>query len=78
LWMDGLAVVSSLAVIGSLVWRIGDHRKSRERALSVGAITRAVPLPMGPGGIETGLIRSIPPRPRVGTGPTRTIERQGS
>jgi methionine sulfoxide reductase heme-binding subunit len=78
LWMDGLAVVSSLAVIGSLVWRIGDHRKSRERALSVGANTRAVPLPMGPGGIETGLIRSIPPRPRVGTGPTRTIERQGS
>jgi hypothetical protein len=37
-----------------------------------------VPLPMGPGGVETGLIRSIPSRPGVGTGATRTIERQGS
>ncbi|HWD52635.1 MAG TPA: ferric reductase-like transmembrane domain-containing protein [Acidimicrobiales bacterium] len=78
LWMDGLAVVCSLAVIGSLVWRIGDHRKGRERALSVGAITRALPLATGPGRIESGLAHSVPSRPRVGAGSTPTIERHGS
>jgi methionine sulfoxide reductase heme-binding subunit len=44
LWMDGLAAVCTLAVIGALAWRLTDHRRDRARALEVGAVTRAVPL----------------------------------
>jgi predicted ferric reductase len=44
LWMDGLAVACSLAVLGSLAWRIGDHQKSQARAAEVGSLTRAVPV----------------------------------
>jgi methionine sulfoxide reductase heme-binding subunit len=43
LWMDGLAAVCSVAVVGALAWRVADHRRSRARALQVGAVTRAVP-----------------------------------
>ncbi len=43
LWMDVLAVLCTLAVGSSLAWRIADHRRSRERATRVGALTRAVP-----------------------------------
>ena len=42
LWMDGLAVLCSVAVVGALVWRVADHRRSRGRAAVVGATTRAV------------------------------------
>jgi sulfoxide reductase heme-binding subunit YedZ len=44
LWMDGLAVACTLAVLGSLTWRIGDHQKGKARADEVGSLTRAVPL----------------------------------
>ena len=43
LWMDGLAALCTVAVVGALVWRVADHRRSRARALQVGANTRAVP-----------------------------------
>ena len=43
LWMDGLAAVCSLAVMGSLAWRISDHQRHKERAIEAGASTRAVP-----------------------------------
>jgi sulfoxide reductase heme-binding subunit YedZ len=44
LWMDGLAAMCTVAVAGALAWRVTDHRRSRVRALQVGAVTRAVPL----------------------------------
>ncbi len=44
LWMDAVAASCALAVGGALAWRIGDHKKSKELALGVGAITRAVPV----------------------------------
>jgi methionine sulfoxide reductase heme-binding subunit len=43
LWMDSLAAACTLAVVGSVAWRISDHRSSKERAVEVGALTRAVP-----------------------------------
>ncbi|HEY7915950.1 MAG TPA: ferric reductase-like transmembrane domain-containing protein [Acidimicrobiales bacterium] len=43
LWMTGLAGACSLAVLGSLAWRMIDHNQSRARALATGARTRAVP-----------------------------------
>jgi sulfoxide reductase heme-binding subunit YedZ len=42
LWMDGLAGVCCLAVLGSLTWRIGDYQKSRARAFELGSLTRTV------------------------------------
>ena len=48
LWMDGVGAVCTLAVLGSLAWRIGDHNKSRERAAQVGATTRAITRPVSP------------------------------
>ena len=66
LWMDGLAGLCSLAVIGTLAWRIGDYRKSRERAVSVGAITRAVPRRLGSERTQTGVVGAA----------TRILERQ--
>ncbi|HVC69983.1 MAG TPA: ferric reductase-like transmembrane domain-containing protein [Acidimicrobiales bacterium] len=42
LWMDALAALCSLSVLSALAWRIRDHRRSRDRALSVGPTTRAV------------------------------------
>jgi sulfoxide reductase heme-binding subunit YedZ len=44
LWMDGLAAVCTVAVVGALVWRVADHRQSRVRALQAGANTRAASL----------------------------------
>jgi len=41
-WMDALAAVCILAVLGSLAWRIADSREHRERALAAAALTRAV------------------------------------
>ncbi|HEV3366605.1 MAG TPA: hypothetical protein VG054_04025 [Acidimicrobiales bacterium] len=57
LWMDGLAAVCSLAVLASVAWRIRDHRRNRERAVELGALTRAVPL-----GPEA---RRVAPEPRL-------------
>ncbi len=54
LWMDGLAVLCSLVVIGSLAWRIGDYKQNRDRAISVGAVTRA-PVRLESDRIGTGL-----------------------
>jgi sulfoxide reductase heme-binding subunit YedZ len=90
LWMDGLAGLCSLAVIGTLAWRIGDSKKSRDRAISVGAITRAVPVRLGPDRIESGptpakglpagrtAIRAagcVPSRSGLGGTPTQILER---
>jgi methionine sulfoxide reductase heme-binding subunit len=43
LWMDGLVALCTSAVLGALAWRIVGHRRAKERAAVVGAITRAVP-----------------------------------
>jgi sulfoxide reductase heme-binding subunit YedZ len=48
LWMDGVAAICTVAVLGALSWRIGDHTKSRERATRVGATTRAITRPVSP------------------------------
>lgn len=61
-WMDGLAGLCCLAVIGALAWRIGDYKKSRDRAMLVGAITRAA---AGP----------VPSRSGTGTTTTQILER---
>ena len=42
-WMAGLAAACTLVVLGSLAWRMVDHRENRARALAAGARTRAVP-----------------------------------
>jgi sulfoxide reductase heme-binding subunit YedZ len=42
-WMAGLAAACSMAVLGSLAWRMIDHKKNRARVLAAGARTRAVP-----------------------------------
>ncbi len=41
-WMVGLAAGCSVAVIASVIWRIIDHVRAKELAVSVGATTRAV------------------------------------
>ena len=43
LWMDGLAAVCTLAVVGTLVWRVADHRRNCADASRSGAVTRVVP-----------------------------------
>jgi methionine sulfoxide reductase heme-binding subunit len=43
-WMLVLAGMCTLAVVGSLAWRLGQHVTSRDRAQRVGALTRAVEL----------------------------------
>jgi predicted ferric reductase len=42
LWMEVLAAVSTVAVLGSLAWRVHNYRRDRERAIRVGAVTRMV------------------------------------
>jgi predicted ferric reductase len=42
LWMVGLAALCTFAVVASVIWRITDHVRAKELALSVGATTRAV------------------------------------
>ena len=44
LWMDGIAALCTSAVVGALAWRIVGHKRARERAAQVRAITRAVPV----------------------------------
>jgi sulfoxide reductase heme-binding subunit YedZ len=43
LWLDTLAGVCCLAVVGALGWRILGHRAARDRAVRLGSLTRAVP-----------------------------------
>ncbi len=42
-WMDSVAALCTVTVVGALVWRIADHRRNRELARWAGATTRAVP-----------------------------------
>jgi methionine sulfoxide reductase heme-binding subunit len=42
LWMVVIAGVCIAAVLASVAWRVGDHRRSRQRALELGATTRVV------------------------------------
>ncbi|HXR27125.1 MAG TPA: ferric reductase-like transmembrane domain-containing protein [Candidatus Baltobacteraceae bacterium] len=42
LWMDAIAGLCTASVLAALAWRIRDHRRSRGRAISVGAVTGAV------------------------------------
>jgi methionine sulfoxide reductase heme-binding subunit len=42
-WMDVLAALCTVAVLGSVAWRISDHRTGKQRAIRAGALTRAVP-----------------------------------
>jgi sulfoxide reductase heme-binding subunit YedZ len=45
-WMDAIAAICTISVLGALAWRIRDHRRSKDRARAVGptdrVITRAV------------------------------------
>jgi sulfoxide reductase heme-binding subunit YedZ len=89
LWMDGLAVLCSVAVLGTLAWRISDAKKSRDRAISAGAITRAAPVRLGSDPIQTGptstealpaplagiSVGSAPSRPGLGGTTTQILER---
>ncbi len=82
LWMDGVAAVCTLAVLGSLGWRIGDHNKSRERAVRVGATTRAITRPVSPHNassppLATPALRSTPRQSGGSTrgSATRLLER---
>jgi sulfoxide reductase heme-binding subunit YedZ len=85
LWMDALAALCTAAVVGALVWRIADHRRSQERAALVGASTRAVPLrpTTGPSGwAGAGLTRATVGGPSSGAVPdtssttTRLLEKE--
>jgi sulfoxide reductase heme-binding subunit YedZ len=78
LWMDGLAAVCSVAVLASVAWRIGDHRRNRERAVELGALTRAVPL-----GPEARRVVPEPPlassaQPRRVDSASRILEKERS
>jgi sulfoxide reductase heme-binding subunit YedZ len=66
LWMDVLAAVCTVAVVGSLAWRISEHRKSKEQASRVGALTRAVPVRPTPR-------PTVPAPSRVTTRPGRAV-----
>jgi sulfoxide reductase heme-binding subunit YedZ len=82
LWMDILAGLCVAAVTGALAWRIGDHRRSRDRAARVGATTRAVapgPATRAALPVATGMARSsgsasvaVPRR----TSTTRLLEKE--
>lgn len=43
LWLEVLAAVCTLAVLGSLAWRIAEHKRDKARAIQLGAMTRASP-----------------------------------
>ncbi|MBF6555202.1 MAG: ferric reductase-like transmembrane domain-containing protein [Acidimicrobiales bacterium] len=78
LWMDGLAVVCSLAVLASLAWRISDHRKNRERAVELGALTRAVPALRGPRRRAQLPSRPTSAQPRRVDSASRILEKERS
>jgi sulfoxide reductase heme-binding subunit YedZ len=68
LWMDALAALCTMAVIGAVAWRVTDHQRAKERAALVGATTRAVSLRRLSGAASPA---TRPPRvyPPVGSGP---------
>jgi len=74
-WMIGLAGACSVAVLGSLAWRIIDRNQSRARALAAGVRTRAVPArhaaPRGTPAVSRAPAPSWPPAPSSGI-PTRS------
>jgi sulfoxide reductase heme-binding subunit YedZ len=80
LWMDAIAVVCTIAVVGALAWRIAYHRTTTAAAGRLGASTRAVPErhrpTVGVPGRRTGegapRTRRRAPSGRSGTAPTRT------
>lgn len=45
LWMVVVAGVCIVAVLVAVAWRVGDHRRGRERSLRLGATTRVLPVP---------------------------------
>ena len=65
LWMDVLAALCTVAVGSALAWRIADHRRSRERAARVGALTRAVPTRRRSPGRPGRVRHRGPPEPTV-------------
>ena len=76
LWMDAVAAACTIAVLCALVWRIGDHRTTREEEVRLGAVTRAVPLrqrPPAPASAPPDLVTG-PRRPTVTTA-TALLER---
>jgi predicted ferric reductase len=75
LWMDGLAAVCSVAVLASLAWRISDHRRNRGRAVELGALTRAVPIP--PRRAKTAS-RATSAQPRRVDSASRMLEKEPS
>jgi methionine sulfoxide reductase heme-binding subunit len=65
LWMMVIAGVCTVAVLASVAWRVGDHRRSRELALRLGAATRVVPSrrqrrPPAPAAVSTGVLDKEP------------------
>ncbi len=75
LWMDVVAGACTVAVVSALVWRIGDHRTTRDEAVRQGAVTRAVPLRHrpaathpAPGGARARHRAHTPDTPRPGAG----------
>lgn len=78
LWMDGLAVVCSLAVVGSLTWRILDYQKAKARSIEVGALTRAVAERRSPGRIEAPPTRASISGPRPGHPAGQLLEKERS
>ncbi len=83
MWMDILAALCTVAVLGALVWRLADHRRGQERAAVVGATTRAVPLGpttrVGqPAASEAVSTVGAPSRsgPRSSSATTRLLERE--
>ncbi len=64
LWMDAIAALCTLSILGALGWRIGDHRRSKVRALSVGATTRAITRRVSP--VHSAMAVTERPRPPAG------------
>lgn len=54
LWLDAIAAICTAALLGAVVWRIGEHRRSRRRAVAIGAqadthLPTKAPLVFAPG-----------------------------
>ncbi len=79
LWMDIVAALCTMAVVGALAWRVVDHRQSRARQARVGASTRAVVGALGrhPRSTDSPLsgaasLSPRPARPAPNPAPART------
>jgi len=66
-WMLALAGVCTLAVVGSLVWRIGEYVTGRDQAQRMGALTRVVRRPTAEAGPSPAA--SAAPSPTAGRVP---------